>query len=228
MKPLRIMIVDDQQLFAEGLRHVVEGESRGSIAVLGIAHNGEEAIQMARELKPEVILMDIRMPVMDGNRATGIIHEEHPDIHIMILTTFDDDDLVFDALCAGANGYILKNTEPHDLVLAIEAVRTGALYVSPSVGYKLVDKGKPDAAAPARSLVRTIIARLPVLTIREAEIVDQILQARRNAEIAEHLNISEKTVRNHISTIYDKLGIHNRLRLMSYMSEQGIGSAENV
>ena len=103
MGNLRVLVVDDQHLFAEGLKHVIEGESDRRISVIGSAENGKEAVEMAQRLKPEVILMDIRMPVMNGVQATSIIHKQHPDIRIMILTTFDDEDLVFDALNCGAN-----------------------------------------------------------------------------------------------------------------------------
>ena len=227
MEKLRILIVDDQQLFAEGLRHVIEGESEGRLEVVGIAEDGKAAVKDAEQLTPDVILMDVRMPVMDGVEATRLISRNHPDIRIMILTTFDDDELVFDALSAGANGYVLKNIDPKDIVPAIEAVRTGALFVSPSVGFRLIDTGNPKHITQdgKSTIVEAIIDKLPTMTIREAEVIDQMLRARRNHEIAEALFISEKTVRNHISTIYEKLGIHNRLRLMSFFSEVGITSS---
>lgn len=229
MQPIRIMIVDDQNLFAEGLKHVIEGESQGRIKILGIAENGKKAVELVNELQPDVILMDIRMPVMDGVQATDIIHTKYPDIKIMILTTFDDEELVFDALSCGANGYVLKNIEPPDLIIAVNAVQTGAFYVSPSVGYRLIDAKKHSSyKSQPNTLISEILTKLPSLTIREAEIIEQVLKAQRNHEIAENLFISEKTVRNHISAIYDKLQIHNRLRLFHYMAELGITSHNDL
>ena len=227
MAHMRVIIVDDQNLFAEGLKHIIEGESNRRIEVVGTAQNGAEAVKMAQSLKPDVILMDIRMPVMDGVTATDRIHKQNPDIKIMMLTTFDDDDLVFDALSYGANGYVLKSIDPPDLVLAIDAVRTGAFYVSPSVGYRLINS-KKGCSHSQNSIVAEILVKIPSMTIREAEILEQVVKAGRNNEIAESLNISEKTVRNHISAIYEKLGIHNRLRLMGYLIESGIRITEAI
>lgn len=223
LQTLRIMIVDDQHLFAEGLKYIIEGESAMRLPVVGIACNGMEAVEMAKQSDPHVIMMDVRMPTMDGVEATRRIKSSNPTVKIMMLTTFDDDELVYDALSAGANGYVLKNVEPHDLVLAIEAVHTGALYVSPSVGFRLVDGGKFGGHdTHAASVLSTIVAKMPTLTVREAEVLEQVVRAKRNSEIAEALYISEKTVRNHISVIYEKLGVHNRLQLMSLVTGAGI------
>ena len=224
MEHLRVLIVDDQQLFAEGLKHVIEGESNECITVLGIAENGLEAVKMTQTLNPDVILMDIRMPKMNGVQATDIIHKKHPEIKVMILTTFNDDDLVFDALNCGANGYILKNIDPTELILAIYAVQTGAIYISESVGYRLIEKHSPRREKHDQNpIVTDTLAKIPSLTIREAEIIEQVINAQRNPEIAFTLNISEKTVRNHISNIYEKLNIHNRLELMKFIVGLGIG-----
>lgn len=223
MEHTKVIVVDDQHLFAEGLKHVIEGESNGRIRIVAAAENGSEAVNLTAKLKPDVVLMDIRMPVMDGVAATRAIHERHPEIRIMILTTFDDEDLVFDALNCGANGYVLKTIEPADLILAIDAVRSGAFYVSPSVGYALADMRKhPEEPEHHKSTVARIVEKMPSLTLREAEVIEQILKARRNNDIAENLCISEKTVRNHISAIYEKLGMHNRLQLMSHVVEMGV------
>lgn len=218
---ISVMIVEDQCLFAEGLQYVLEGESRGQIKVIGIANNGKQAIEMTRQKQPDVILMDIRMPIMDGVEATEVIHRQHPKINIMILTTFDDDELAYQALSCGAKGYVLKSVAPEDLVLAVNAVKQGAIYLSPSVGFKLVDKLSPPGHADGKEgglSTAAILSKIPSLTLREAEILGQVVAAKRNAEIAEKLFISEKTVKNHISNIYDKLGIHNRLQLISYVN----------
>jgi DNA-binding NarL/FixJ family response regulator len=224
--PIRVMIVDDQNLFAEGLKYVLEGESKGQIEVIGIAGDGMQGIAMAHRKKPDVVLMDIRMPVMDGVQATDVIHHDHPQMNILILTTFDDDELAYHALSCGAKGYVLKSVAPEDIVLAVNAVTRGAVYLSPSVGFKVVDMlsapGREGASEPGLS-PSVILAKIPTLTLREAEILSQVMAARRNTDIAERLFISEKTVKNHISSIYDKLGIHNRLRLMNYVNGLGIG-----
>jgi DNA-binding NarL/FixJ family response regulator len=220
------MIVDDQNLFAEGLKYVLEGESKGQIEVVGIAGDGNQGVEMARRKKPEVILMDIRMPVMDGVQATDAIHREHPQMNILILTTFDDDELAYHALSCGAKGYVLKSVAPQDIVLAVNAVTRGAVYLSPSVGFKVVDMlsapGRDGASEPGLA-PSVILAKIPTLTLREAEILCHVMAARRNTDIAGRLFISEKTVKNHISSIYDKLGIHNRLRLMNHVNGLGIG-----
>lgn len=227
MKECHILIVDDQELFAEGLKHVIVIESDGQFVVDAVASDGQAAIELARERRPDVILMDVRMPKMDGVEATRIISREIPETKIMILTTFDDDELVFDALNAGANGYVLKNIDPLDIVPAIEAVRTGGVYISPSVGFRLVGTTRSRADEGNGEHVREILAAWPVLTIREGEVLEQILRALRNREIAENLFISEKTVRNHISAIYEKLSVRNRLQLMSLASKKGLLSRDD-
>jgi DNA-binding NarL/FixJ family response regulator len=225
MEPIRVVIADDQHLFAEGLKHVLQGASAGGIQVVGTASNGAEAVELATRHDPDLILMDIRMPEMDGVEATEIIHREHPEVKILVLTTFDDDDLAYRALQCGANGFVLKNIEPEDLVQAVQAVKRGVLYVSPSVGFRLLDNMRSSVAQKVDSqdnLVARISARIPSLTLREAEVLAHVVRADRNQEIAERLFISEKTVKNHISNIYDKLGIHNRLKLIAYVSEIGV------
>jgi DNA-binding NarL/FixJ family response regulator len=140
---ISVMIVDDQHLFAESLKYVLQGESQGEIRVIQIAENGSRAVEFVRENQPDVILMDIRMPVMDGVEATKIIHKEFPQVKIMILTTFDDDQLAYEALNCGATGYVLKSIDPPDLVLSVKSVYKGIMFISPSVGYKLVGKMNP-------------------------------------------------------------------------------------
>lgn len=221
MQSIKVLIVDDQHLFAESLKFVLQNDSDGRIDVTGIAENGKEAVALAQELGPDVILMDIRMPVMDGVEATGIIHQCCPDIKILILTTFDDDELAVDALDHGATGYVLKEVDPHDLILSIEAVQKGAFYISPSVGTKLLDLMHPDQEREKRdkeALIPKLLRAAPELTHREAEIVYLTAKARTNIQIADSLFIAEKTVKNHLSSIYSKLGIHNRLALINYVS----------
>ncbi|MBT3273796.1 MAG: response regulator transcription factor [Spirochaetales bacterium] len=221
MQPIKVLIADDQHLFAQSLRFVLQNDSNGRINVIGIAENGKEAVAQAQDLVPDVILMDIRMPVMDGVEATDIIRKQFPDIKILILTTFDDDELAVDALNHGATGYVLKEVDPQDLILSIEAVHKGAFYMSPSIGFKLLDLMHPDedrSAKEKESLIFELLQAAPDLTRREAEIVCLTAKAQTNAQIADSLFIAEKTVKNHLVSIYDKLSVHNRLSLIKYVS----------
>ena len=221
MPPIRVLIVDDQHLFAESLRLVLGGESHGRIDVVGIAANGREAVKYVATHVPDVILMDIRMPVMDGVEATAAIHKSHPNIRIMILTTFDDDELAVGALSAGATGYVLKDVDPPDLIRSIEAVNRGAFYVSPGVGFKLADIMRTEDGGSVRETEEAVVDLMrnaPSLSRREAEILYLAAKARTNKNIGEELFISEKTVKNHLSSIYRKLSIHNRLQLIQYVA----------
>jgi DNA-binding NarL/FixJ family response regulator len=222
MNPITVLLVDDQELFAEGIKYVLRGESKGEIEVIGMACNGELAIELAGKLRPQVILMDIRMPVMDGVRATEIIHNKYPLIKIMILTTFDDDEFAFHALSAGARGYILKSVPPKELVLAVKALTNDGIYFSSSVGFKLIDRMKSEESrvdSEQEKLFPLIMQKNPTLTQREVEILTLVVKGKRNGEISEELFLSEKTVKNYMSSIYDKLGIHNRLKVIGYINE---------
>jgi len=215
VKPIKVLVVDDQHLFAESLKFVLEGEGKGKIEVTGIGENGKEAVVLAEKNRPDVILMDIRMPIMDGVEATAAIPKRHPEIKIMILTTFDDDELAFNALSNGASGYVLKNVDPSDLVLSIEAVSKGGFYISRSVGFRLFSADGVDKQK--ERVVLDLIRTSPSLTRREAEILYLAARGRTNKSIADEFHISEKTVKNHVAAIYDKLDIHNRLQLINHV-----------
>jgi DNA-binding NarL/FixJ family response regulator len=213
---IRVLIVDDQDLFASGIEIILRGEGKDDIQVVGKASDGQEAIRKVETLRPDVILMDVRMPVMDGVEATRIIHEMDARIRILILTTFEDDSYVLNALANGAVGYVLKNIKPAELVMSIKAVAAGNLFVSSSVGDMLV---RQASAAARQSEERPIEYRGEVnflrghfdsLRNREAEILHFLLQDYDNFEIAERLAIAEQTVKNYISVIYDKLGVNDR------------------
>ena len=225
MTPIRVLIADDQHLFAESLRFVLHGESEGRIEVVGIAGNGSEAVEFVHGHAVDVILMDIRMPEMDGVEATAAIHSSRPDIEIMILTTFDDDELAVAALSHGASAYVLKDVDPPDLIRSIEAVHHGAFYISRSVGLKLMDKvrseGAPRESRRADAVV-TLMNEAPSLSRREAEVLYLAARALTNKGIADELVISEKTVKNHLTSIYHKLSIHNRLQLIQYVTNAHI------
>ena len=216
MERIKVLIADDQRLFAHGIEIILRSHARDEIAVAGIAENGRQAVRMAERLQPDVILMDVRMPVMDGTEATRRIHAAHPNIKILVLTTFDDDDYVFSALDAGAIGYVLKNVKPEQLVTAIRAVHAGDYFVSPAVGYKLVQRAQEGVQNERRDASRHhgelnfIQSKFESLTRREAEILHLLLRDFDNREIAEQLFIAEQTVRNHVSVIYTKLGVSDR------------------
>ncbi len=223
MKRVKVLIVDDQELFAAGIDIILKGHGKGEIRVVGIAHNGVEAVRLVERHLPDVILMDVRMPVMDGVEATRIIHERFPVIKILILTTFDDDQYVLDALGNGALGYILKNIKPDELVTSIRAVHTGNLLVSSSIGYRLVRRASESAVLTARQAVHYqgeinfLLSHFESLTSREAEILHLLLADYDNREIAEELFIAEQTVRNHISSIYSKLGVPDRIHAKKHV-----------
>jgi DNA-binding NarL/FixJ family response regulator len=218
---IRVAIADDQRLFAESLQYVIQGASDGRIRVIGIAENGEEAVKLVEKEHPDVILMDVRMPHMDGVEATKIIHRDFPETKVLILTTFDDDDLAVAALSSGATGYVLKDVHALNLIRSIESVADGAFYFAPSVGMKLAQMINPDDQKPLfgkEEFVVGSIAEWPVLTRREAELVYYAALAFTNADIGEQLNISPHTVKNHMSSIFEKLGIRSRLQLIALVA----------
>ncbi|MBT3273208.1 MAG: response regulator transcription factor [Spirochaetales bacterium] len=215
---INVAIADDLHLFSESLKFVLEAAGEGKIVVSGIAKNGKEAIQLVSKVKPDVILMDIRMPVMDGVEATKFIHQHYPDTKVLILTTFIDDDLVVGALSNGATGYVLKDVGPEDLILSIEAVAKGAYYIAPSVGVRLVQRASVDddnEDLKMEAAIGKVVVSWPNLTSREAQIAYYTARALTNSEIAQKLSISTNTVKNHLSSVFDKLKIHSRLQVIA-------------
>lgn len=224
---IKVLIVDDQELFASGINIILSGQARSEISVIGIARNGKEAVTFVESSRPDVILMDVRMPVMDGVEATKIINQKHPDIKILILTTFDDDQYVLDALSYGAFGYVLKNIKPDELVMSIKSVYAGNYFVCPSVGYKLVrqaNKGlqlETERDAQNHGEINFLLSHFEELSNREAEILQLVLQDFDNREIAERLCIAEQTVKNHISAIYTKLDVPDRIHVKKLVRSLG-------
>lgn len=212
------MIADDQKLFAGSMKIVLEGHARGEMEVVGIAYDGAEAVKLVDESGADVVLMDVRMPIMDGVEATRRIHADHPEVRIMILTTFDDDDYVHDALAAGAVGYVLKEIQPEDLVVAVKAVCSGSYLISPSVGFKLVSRVNPDPREDRKAEVDRLQQRFKNLSRREAQVLDLILQSFDNHEIAARLHIAEQTAKNYASMIYAKLGVADRIHAIRLAS----------
>jgi DNA-binding NarL/FixJ family response regulator len=196
-----------------GLRLILEAES--DIAVTGEADNGEEAVRVARREKPQVVLMDVRMPVMDGLEATMQITESSPDIRVIVLTTFDVDDYVYGALRAGASGFLLKDAGGDQLVDAIRVVASGEALIAPSVTKRLIAEfaKRPEAAE---------VTGLEELTERELEVLAQVARGLSNAEIAEELYVSETTVKTHVSHILTKLHLRDRVQAVVVAYESGL------
>lgn len=221
MSRIKVLLADDQVLFVESLRTVLETRAE-DFEVVGVAFSGREAVRLAMEKHPDIVLMDVRMPDVDGVQATKIIHESWPEIHVLMLTTFDDDEYVVEALNHGAAGYMLKDIPPADLIVSLRAVSKGSIIISPQVANKLLrmreGEGKPEEGAESRPRPLPDSAFLRYLSKREVEILRLIGTGADNAHIARKLSIAEQTVKNHVSDIYSKLHIHNRMQAMKLAS----------
>jgi DNA-binding NarL/FixJ family response regulator len=204
MKAIRVLIVDDQPLFRDGLRTLLS--VRPEIEVVGEASNGEQALKVASRLSPDVVLMDLRMPVMDGVECTRQMRIEEPHCRIIVLTTFEDDESVFEAIRAGANGYLLKGVPGPKLAEAIHLTMQGQSMLHPSVAARvLVEFNRMQSQS-----ARTPTNQLPRLTKREMEILRQLAKGKNNKEIAAAIHVSEGTVKNHLTTIFEKLHVEDR------------------
>ncbi|WP_322506493.1 response regulator transcription factor [Anaerolinea sp.] len=213
---IRVLIVDDQSLFREGLKTLLTAQK--DFEVVGEASNGEEALRLIANNHPHVVLMDLRMPVLDGVRATGRIRELFPEVRVIILTTFDDDDLVFDGLRAGAIGYLLKDVSSDNLFEAVRAAYRGEYFLQPSITAKVIAE---FARSPRPSSAKMAELTEP-LSPREIEVLFLVAEGKSNREIAEQLVISEGTVKNHLSSILSKLGAKDRLQAVIRAREAGI------
>ena len=213
---IRLLLVDDQALFREGLRTLLS--IYPDLEVVGEAANGEEALQQAEILRPEVVLMDLRMPVLDGVTATRRLKETRPSSRVIILTTFDDDEYVFDGLRAGAVGYLLKDVSSEKLVEAIRTTARGESFLQPNIAAKLVAEfARMDETAvpPAQQLVEP-------LSQRELEILALVAEGASNKEIAAELFIAEGTVKNHVTNILSKMGVRDRTQAALKAREMGL------
>ena len=204
MNPIKILLVDDQPLFREGLCTLLSVHP--DFEVVGEAGNGADAIRLARSLLPLVVLMDLQMPVLDGVAATRRLHEEQPDCRVIVLTTFDDDELVFDGLRAGAVGYLLKDAPSEKLAEAIRVAARGETFLQPSVAAKVV----AEFARLSRKKATTANPVIEPLSEREIEILRLIAQGASNREIAGTLFLAEGTVKNHVTSILGKLEARDR------------------
>jgi DNA-binding NarL/FixJ family response regulator len=204
---IRVLIVDDQRMFAESIKCTIEARAK-DITVVGVALDGDEAVRMVDALRPSIVLMDVRMPKMDGVNALKLIRQRHRDVNVIMLTTFDDDEYVKDSLLHGSVGYLLKNMPPVELINAIRAVKGGIMQIDPSVSQALIRSSRGGAEDDQ------IMANLRTLTRREREALALMVQSMDNQQIAHAMNVAEQTARNYISAIYAKLGFARRMDVL--------------
>ena len=203
MKKIKILLVDDQILFINSLKTVLETKGK-EIEVIGVCYNGEEAIDFCRHHSPDMILMDVKMPVIDGVKAAKSITESQPLIKIVMLTTFDEDEYVKEALNVGAKGYLLKDMLPEDLIYAVKTVMNGMMPISPSIIKQSLTKG----------VSKDVMGWFKELNSKELEILKLITHGYDNQEIAEEVNLAGQTVKNYVSNIYEKMDVRDRMQAM--------------
>jgi DNA-binding NarL/FixJ family response regulator len=210
--PIRVLLCDDQALVRSGFRMILD--ARGDLEVVGEAEDGVEAVEQTRALEPDVVLMDVRMPNLDGIGATRQIVASGSPARVLILTTFDPDEYVYEAIRAGASGFLLKDVEPEQLVDAIRVVAAGNALLGATVTTRLLERfgeGVPTAAPS-----------LEELTERELEILRQMASGLSNAEIADRLVVSETTVKSHVSSVLRKLGVRDRVQAVIAAYDAGV------
>lgn len=203
---IRILIVDDQLLICQGFQTLLELED--DMHVVGLAHNGEAALTAIEREQPDVVLMDVRMPMLDGVAATRLITQRFPQVAVLILTTFDDDEYVFEGLQAGAHGYLLKDISSTELIQAVRTVAAGQGLVQPSIARKVFTEFSRLATMDKRATTQSPTP--PLLTERETEVLRAMNEGLSNREIATRLVISEGTVKTHVSNILGKLEVRDR------------------
>lgn len=211
-----VLICDDQALVRVGLRKILELEPE--LTVAGEATDGEDAVAEARRLRPDLVLMDIRMPALDGIEATRRISRAQPSTRVLILTTFGLDEYVYEALCAGASGFMLKDAPPEEIVAAVRIVAAGEALLAPAVTRTVIEEFARRAPQPAPPQPPA----LPDLTPREREVLELLARGRSNAEICEQLVISEATTKTHVARILQKLDLRDRVQTVIYAYESGL------
>jgi DNA-binding NarL/FixJ family response regulator len=211
--PLRLLVVDDQAVVRLGFTALLD--SQDDLSVVGAAGDGQQAVRMARELRPDVVLMDIRMPVLDGIAATSILTRQEPAPRVLVLTTFDLDDYVFDALRAGASGFLLKDATPEEILAAVRIIGAGEALLAPAVTRRLIAEfaGRSRPVAPPE---------LDRLTAREKEVLLLVADGLTNAEIASRLCLAGQTVKSHVSSVLFKLELRDRIQAVILAYESGL------
>jgi DNA-binding NarL/FixJ family response regulator len=220
---IRVLIADDHVFYREGVRALLG--TAADIEAIGEASTGDEAVARAAELKPDIILMDLKMPGLNGIEATRRVLQTQPAIGVLIITMFDDDDSVFAAMRAGARGYLLKDADREELIRAITAVQRGEAIFSPAIAQRMITyfSGLPARSGAAAPAGRAEAAEFAELTEREREILDLIAQGYSNTVIAQRLVLSVKTVQNYVSSILSKLQVADRAQAIVRAREAGFG-----
>jgi len=213
LSKIRVMIVDDHLIVREGLRQLLE--INNEVEVVAEASNGLECLDLIDGCSPDIIFMDIKMPGINGIQATRLIRQRHADVKVVMLTIYDDDELVIDAIRVGANGYVMKNALLNDLMTAIHSVIKGQAFLDPEVASIVLNQFKNDKLS-GRADAETSLTR------RELEILEAIVSGLRDRDIAGHLHISEHTVRSHIKSIYRKLNVSSKTQAAAQAIYQGI------
>ena len=205
---IRVLLVDDQDILVEGLKLILGMEE--DIEIVGTANNGKKALELCKWNHPDVVLMDIQMPELNGVEATAIIKKDFPNIKIIVLTTFNDDQYIYDALKNGASGYLLKDTSPSEIAKAVRTVYNGGALIQSEVAVKVIDKFSQLAK---ETVDKNKDKRVELLTEREIEILRLIAEGKNNKEIADQLFLSQGTVKNHITRVLIKLDLRDRTQL---------------
>jgi DNA-binding NarL/FixJ family response regulator len=217
---IRILLVDDQYLIREGIASLLELDD--TVEVVGLADNGEVAIAQALELKPAIILMDVRMPKINGVEATAKIKQALPDCRIIMLTTFDDEEFIVQSLLAGACGYLMKDIPPKELIQAIKLAHTGVFQLAPTIAGKLIGTLRTQQNCFSEKPPAD-----PSLTAREVEVLKLLAGGATNKEIADVFIVSQGTVKNHVSNILTKLDLRDRTQAAVYAIEHNLGEANS-
>lgn len=221
MPPISVLIADDHKLFRRGLRQVCEDE--GGFIVVGEAENGQQAVEIARSLQPDVVLMDIEMPLLNGVQATSTITAENPTVQVIVLTIYRENKYVFEAIQAGAQGYLLKDVEEDVLIKAIQTVHRGEALIDSHVAALVLEEfRRVSRAEPAP----TKMEKIEHLTEAEMAILRLVAQGADNQTIADRLSLAEKTVSNRLSNIYQKLHVNNRTQAALYALRQGLATLD--
>lgn len=216
MSRMKILLVDDQLLFRKGLRALLEGE--GDMEVVSEGSNGQDALDKVKAYRPDVVLMDIHMPECDGIQGTRLIKAEHPEVKVVILTISDEDDDLFEAIKAGAEGYLLKNLRPEELTQMLRSVMANEAPVSPAIASKLLGEFRRQPRNEHGQVTG------PELTAREREVLQLVAEGLSNAEIGQKLCVVEGTVKNHLHNLLEKLHLQNRVQAAAYGIRSGMVS----